>query len=272
MRFLARLGVVCAFLSMLMIGGCGGPSHQTSGTDVPITVLARNGPYPGTTPVRAATSLAQLKALLFITGSVPADCPGNSASPSICWPDVQPPPSSLLVAFATEGVNDVVPSLTATIDGTRLTLKSSSMPSSGSTRTTAVLEVAAVSLGSLPKAVLTVVAPPWDGPPWYGRALVDLRAPLPTSNLQSAVADLSKARDMAVSDARVRMQVQTWGIDALGVMHWPDDSLGCPGVAATNRVTTAGYVLFLAEAGVPVSRELEYHSDGTRTLFCGFSR
>jgi hypothetical protein len=100
---------------------------------------------------------------------------------------------------------------------------------------------------------------------------------MPATDLQTAVADLTTALDAAAADAQVRdgkdrTQIETWAIDALGVMHWPDDSMACKGVAASNKVTTEGYILFLVKAGVPVSRELEYHSDGARTVFCGFSR
>jgi hypothetical protein len=34
----------------------------------------------------------------------------------------------------------------------------------------------------------------------------------------------------------------------------------------------AGYLLFLVEAGAPVSREVAYRTAGDRAVICGFSR
>jgi len=125
----------------------------------------------------------------------------------------------------------------------------------------------------LPKSVITVIAPPWDQPPLYGRALVDLRDPLPADgDLASAVATLSVAADAAVKDAQSRENFKAWDFDAFGVMRWPDDSLGCSGVKVSDSNPVEGYVMFLVKEGLPVSRELEYHTGGGRTVFCGFSR
>jgi hypothetical protein len=138
------------------------------------------------------------------------------------------------------------------------------------------LELAAIPLNALPKAVITVIAPPWDQPPWYGRAIIDLRDPLPAEgDVASTEATLSAATDAAIMDAQSRLKLQITDfmvIDAFGVMRWPDNSLGCPGVTPSSHLATAGYLLFLVRGGTASSRELEYHSDGSRTLFCGFSR
>lgn len=68
-----------------------------------------------------------------------------------------------------------------------------------------------------------MVAPPTDGPPWYSRAIVDLRDPLPADgDLASNVATLSAATDAAVKDAQSRLNPQNTEfmvIDALGVMR-----------------------------------------------------
>jgi hypothetical protein len=270
----ACCAVAMGALLVVATPGCGRP-NQTVGQAVPTTVLGRNGIYQGSVPTRAATSIAQLQALLSITGGSPSECARDSVNP-ICWPDGKAPASSLLIAFSTGAVNDIVPDLTAKLDGARLTLENS-YPGSGSNnaRSTSVLETVAIPLSALPKAILTVVAPPYDRPPVYGRALVDLRDPLPTASPTSAVAELTNARDSAFTDARTRLHLGNTEftiVDALGVMHWPDDALGCPGTTATTRTRTDGYVLFLVKSGVPVARELEYHSDGVKTLFCGFSR
>jgi len=140
----------------------------------------------------------------------------------------------------------------------------------------AVTELAAIPLDALPKTVMSVVAPPWNGPGWYGgAALVDLRDPLPIDvDLTTTLASLTAARDKATADARNRLSLshaEFLDIDRVGVVRWNDDSLACPGVPASIHVPVAGYILFIVQGGVPVSRELEYHIAGDRAVFCGYS-
>jgi hypothetical protein len=276
MKSVTRRAWVVGVLLTLALASCGFSSRPAA-TAIPVSVLATNGMYQGSGAIRAATSMAQLKALIFAPGSVLADCPRESRIRGVsCWPAVNAPSSSLLVVFLAPPANEVAPNLKATLDGNRLSLESSYPASSSSqTRATGVYEMAAVPLSSLPKAVLTVVAPPYDRAPSYGRALVDLRDPLPTPDLPTAMADLTAAIDAAFKDAQNRLTLQNTEftvVDALGVMHWQDDALDCPRVSPTSHSLTTGYIVFLVKGGVPVSPELEYHYGAGRTHFCGYSR
>jgi hypothetical protein len=272
-----RVGAIATVLLVSLAAGCGG-SHGTGATVIPVTVLEKNGPGHSV-PVFASTSLAQLKALLVIAGSVSPYCPTTETPVANCWPNVTPPSASLLVALPTPGGLGPGPVLTATLSGSSLILQQSyptSDPGSGSSGAPAVIELAAIPLDALPKTVISVVAPPWNGPVWYGgAALVDLRDPLPTdTDLTATVASLISARDKAIADANARLSLrnaQYVVIDRVGVVRWDDDSLACPGVTASSHAPVAGYILFMVQAGVPVSRELEYHLAGDREVFCGYS-
>jgi hypothetical protein len=138
-----------------------------------------------------------------------------------------------------------------------------------------ISELVAIPLSALPKAIVSVVAPPWDGPGWYGgAALVDLRDPLPGDiDLTTTLTSLAAARDAALIDAGTRLNSNPGhiAISRVGVLRWDDDSLGCPGVTATSHPPVTGYVLFMVGAGIPVSRELEYHIAGDHAVFCGYS-
>ena len=260
-----------AAVVVLVIEACG-VRPSAGGTDVPITVLDARGPYPGTVAVQASTSMAQLKAILFVTGLENSECPPGSSPPSICWPTVESPSDSLLIAFS-DGIETPGAVLKARLEGTQLSLVYESPAANSNVvpgaKGAALLELASVSLKSLPKAVIKVLGPPpFDRPPLYGGALVDLRGPLPTPQLSVAISDLTAAGIAAAQDAKSRFNTEEWIIHGFGVMDWRDDGMDCARPSSGGHSPTSGYVLFLAEYKGPRTHDPEYHSNGTRTVFC----
>ncbi len=273
MTWTRRIGLVVVPILMSLTAGCGG-APGVSESQVPVTVLAK-GVGGNVVAVLASTSLVQLHALLYVASGARTDC-AQATPGSLCWPDVNPPASSLIVALPTWGGGGPAPSLAATLRNTRLTLQQTLPGSSaGSSLAPAVLELAAIPLKALPKAVISVVAPPWDGPVRFGgAAIVDLRDPLPRDvDLSATIVSLFAAIDTASKDAGARLNLtgpQYAGIDRVGVMRWDDDSLGCPGITASSHTPVSGYILFLTRIGAS-SRELEYHTAAGRTVFCRYS-
>jgi hypothetical protein len=221
----------------------------------------------------ASTSLAQVQAMLYIAGTTPRDCSQSRTLP-VCWPEVKTPSLSLLIALSIAGGAGSAPTLTASLAGDRLTLTQTYAQSPpGGSRATDILELAAIPLSSLPKAVLTVIEPPYDQPPRDSRAVVDIRDPLPSTStdLSTAIDELGTARDSAFKDAQSRQGAQLWVLRALGTMRWPDGSLGCSGVHSAITTPVNGYEMFVVQGGVQTSSELEYHIGAGQTVFCGLS-
>jgi hypothetical protein len=158
-----------------------------------------------------------------------------------------------------------------------LTLEQPFIQDMKGSRQAAMLELVAIPLNALPKLVLSVVAPPWDGPVRYGgAAIVDLRDPLPTDfDLKRTIAFLTDAIETTNHDAETRLKLSVpsryTGINRVGVMRWDDNSLGCPGVVPSSHVPVNGYILFVVPVGTWPSRELEYHAAPGRTVFCGYT-
>jgi len=246
-------------------------------TAVPVTVIASGGPG-GSVPIFATTSLTQLKALLRITGST-GNCPTTPTPVDECWPNIDPPSSSLLVAFPSPGGSHPPLPVTAKFDGGRVTLHEafSGGGANAAAGAPAHLELATLRLRDLPKAVIGVVKEGFDGPVWHGGAgIVDLREPLPpVTDLAALISSLTIARDEAFADSRLRLNLTSpasyTGIERVGVVRWNDNSLGCPGITPTDHVPVAGYVLFLAQVGIFPASELEYHIAGDHAVFCRFS-
>jgi hypothetical protein len=263
-----RMGSAAIAILVAVISGCGG--HETG---IPVTLLATNV-TGNMLAVAASTSAVQLHALLYAT-THPPDC-AEAPKWSLCWPDLKQPPSSLLVALPMFG--GVPPSVTATVSGTTLTLVQP-IPKAygGSYQAPPYVGLVAIPLNALPKVLLSVVAPPWDGPVRYGgAAIVDLRDPLPSEvDLKSTIALLTAASVTASRDTERRLNLsgaQSAGINRVGVRHWDDDSLGCAGVPASGHDLVSGYILFVVPVlGPEPSRELEYHVAAGRTLFCGYT-
>jgi hypothetical protein len=265
-----RLESACAATLVALISGCGGPRNAE--TDIPVTVLATNV-TGNVLAVAASTTLVQLHALLYLATDVP-DC-ARPPTGATCWPDLKPPRSSLIVALPIFG--GVTPSVKATLGGARLTLVQPIPKAVGGVmQPLSPLGLVAIPLNALPKAVLTLVAPPWDGPDRFGgAAIVDLRDPLPNeTDLKSTIAFLTAASVVAFRDAESRLNLkvpQYSGINRVGVRHWDDNSLGCAGVPASRHDLVSGYIFFVAPVGSGPARELEYHVAAERTLFCGYS-
>lgn len=281
-REMNRAGPVESMLAaglLVLMTACGG-TQSPNGTQVPVTVMSTSGPGCGI-PVLATTSIVQLQALLVAFGCVIGagpPCPA-SAPYDLCWPEAKPPPSSLLVALHRRGGGGPAPTLTATFGGTELTLEQTyptSISAGGVALAPFYLELAVIPLGSLPKAVISVVGlPPWGGPNAFGgAAIVDLRDPLPGDvDLGTTIDSLIAAQNAASKDAGVRLNLtnpQYAAVNRVGVRRWDDSSLGCPGVAASSQGPVSGYIFFLTQAGT-LSRELEYHTGAGRTVFCGYS-
>lgn len=239
-----------------------------------MTVLA-TGVAGDAVAVFASTSVVQLHALLYVTTQV-SDC-AHPPTGGPCWPDLKPPASSLFIALPTWGGGGPRPSLSATLSGSDLMLEQAfPATSAASSQAPAYEELAAIPLSALPKAVLSVIAPPWDGPTRFGgAAIVDLREPLPSDfDLTSTIAMLTAASETASHDAESRLSLkvpQYTAIDRVGVRRWDDNSLDCPGVVASSHVPVSGYILFMTQVGVWPSRELEYHATAGQTIFCRYS-
>jgi hypothetical protein len=270
---------VCLIAGLVMtasVVACGSPTDVKVVT-VPTTVVLYGGPGKDV-PVFAAASITQLKALFLV--AAPSNCPLPPADQLSCWPQTSQtslPPSSLYIILPTPGGFGPRPRLVASIGGATLTLTQVVPPSSPGPivmHAPPVSELVAIPLRDLPPVELSVVAPPWDGPGRYGgAALVDLQhAPQAGLDLASLVSQLVVAEYSAAADASRRLAVGQAGfveVDRVGIAQWADNSLNCPGIPATAHTPVQGYILFLAQGGVPASPELEYHVTGTRAIYCG---
>jgi hypothetical protein len=111
------------------------------------------------------------------------------------------------------------------------------------------------------------------GEPSGGRQSIQLRRIRSANYAAGAFTDPKAAAHPQILGRRLRAPHPRHSlvIDRVGVVRWDDDSLACPGVTASSHAPVAGYILFMVQAGVPVSRELEYHLAGDREVFCGYS-
>ncbi len=265
-------GLGLAMILALVIA-CGGETLP-SGRNVPVSLVASEGPVPGTLDVLASRSVAQLKAMICVAqGCEPAGCPTVPAEHATCWPSIIQDSSHLYIAFSGPAAPKL--SLSASLRDDTLTILDSPSGVGGGGGPSPLLSVAAVPVSALPTTIVTVVVPPSDKAPFYSRAIVDLSVPSQGLSADLEFQKLHEAVLLAATDANSHVNgsdTTFWAVDALGVMSWSNASLGCPVPAGTAGISAVGYILFLVKGqslGVP---ELEYHTDGTHTIFCGFSR
>ena len=261
-----------------MGSACQAPAVGPPTKSVGILALAP-GPAGGRVKLFAATSLPELQAMVWGSGSTPsyADCIADQSGLPACWWKAAAPPDSLFVAAALNTSACSAPAkvraeltgastlqITADHGKTCLPLASSNA---------GLLTLLAIPLADLPPLTMDVTLVHPGAPAAGGRTVVDLRRPVDSGGDPQALSqEVRNAYVSAAGDAGRRFN--TGFVPAgFAFRHWGDTSLECPvkGEKYAQR-TVHGYVVQMTAATDPRHLSVEYHGDSDGLRFCSSSR
>ena len=269
-------------LTALLVG-CQAPAgpEPLAGKSLSIKQVGE-GPLGGRVKVFAATSVAELQAMVWASGSTPsytecasAEAPSTPGLRDACWWSAGFQTGSLLVATTLAQPNCGRPkAVTASLTGAS-TLQiavdhgGTCVPNSGN-QVGAQLSLLALPSADLPPLVLEVRVSHLGDPLAASATEVDLRRPLDESGEALALTrDVRQAYIRASEDAFSR-----YGTDffpaGIAIRRWSDAGVGCPARGQKYEARSVhGYVVRMRMARDPRQVTVEYHGRPDALSFCG---
>ena len=262
-RFLRYMAMSLVGMVASALAGCGSQANPgptaPPGTPLKITILSNEGPLGiGPPNLVAATSVAELEALLRATGSVRFRNPDG-------WNAFAGHSDRVFVAM-TVGFCVHLASVTATRDSRSgivlITeqIEGKCAPGAGAAAIPGVY-LAEMPRGQLGSGVVTVRVN--NG---FGRARLDLRPPTINVEPMKVTTD---ARE-AIAAARSQIQLTQPPVHELDRMRWPDDALACqPSADAPSALSIDGYIVVVATSTDVDPRPEEFHWTRGKLVDCG---